>query len=104
MTDNERNIMEYIIKNLKPMEKVEMSLAKYEDMISKISDLKTEIRELKKQVDRFNYLFNMIEIPIDMVKDIGPDDISVEQYYDPMSRITTRMVRINTPGDWREYE
>ena len=85
-------------------DKVKMSLERYEGLKQRIADLEAENRELNSQVEWFNRLFNMIDIPIDMVKDLGTDDVSVEQYYDPAARVTTRMVRINAPGDWREYE
>ena len=103
MTDSERNIMEYIVKNLKPIEKVEMSLEKYEDMRRTISDLKKENASLDNTREGYEQLLRKIGIPGEMIRELSPNDISVEQHYNPMSRVTQRLIQIEVPGDWRMY-
>lgn len=66
------------------IDKVKMSLERYEGLKQRIADLEAEIkrkdeeyRVLESKCQWFEEVFDILDIPVDVIEQIGPNDISV---------------------------
>lgn len=89
-------------------DKVKMSLDRYEGLKQRIADLEAEVerkdeeyRVLESKCQWFEEVFDMLNIPVDVIEQIGPNDISVEKYHDRMSMRDSIVIKIeNIPSKY----